>query len=271
MKAKSVIFEEARKSLSQGKDNKITFRTARNGTIVLEKQPVPSGEASTDQLFWRDKYRTIAAAWNGLSAEQKAEYTAEGALRAITGFNQYLSEQLLLNSKTTTYTTASVTNPSKTTRAAWCLNSKLDEDYYMLDQWVFQGGTELTTAQYALIATDDENRLTLQSTSGFASLLVSFLVDIPPELITQLKFVWKGRSVNADWFLSMWRTYSGYWSDEQSGYAGAEQEYSHVLTGSPLDYMDKESNVRLAITLTDEGTLPQLIVNNLRLEVTHYY
>lgn len=272
MKLKSSLYEEARKSLTQSRDNKVTFKTRKNGVIVLEKQPLPSGPASTNQTFWRNKYKTIVAAWNALSQEQKDSYKAAANARGITAFNQYLSEQLLLNSKTTTYTLAGIAANSETHRAAYITGLNVADNTPPNSKPFISGAWEFPTSDYEYASALDASWADISTSSYKVLQWFSFLVDVPVNLITKFKHIWVGHasSKGAAFYVYNFSTHA--WqlvaaNDSTSDWTATFEETAHPehLVGP-----DKRT-FSVAITRRNAVILELIYTNFVKLEVTHYY
>lgn len=61
---------------------------------TVKKWAVPSQPRPTIVTTRRNHYSNAAAAWNLLSSQDKAAWNETGAVRKITGFNAYLSNEL---------------------------------------------------------------------------------------------------------------------------------------------------------------------------------
>lgn len=67
------------------------------GSQIAKRWHQPAATVSAEQAARRAAYSALAVSWEALTTPQKAEWSAVGALSGITGFNAFISAQLLQN------------------------------------------------------------------------------------------------------------------------------------------------------------------------------
>jgi hypothetical protein len=272
MKVKSSLYQEAKKSLSQTRDTKATFKTKKNGVIVLEKQPLPAGPASENQTIWRDKYRTICASWNALTPEQQDAYKPAANARGITAFNQYLSEQLLLKSKTTTYTLEGIAANSETHRAAYLAGLNVADNTPPNTKPFISGAWEVPTSDYQYIAYLDSNWADISTGSYKVLQWFSFVVDVPVNLITTLKLTWVGHASSKGVAFYVYNFSTHAWQLVAANNATSDWTATFEEVNHPENFVGQDRRTfSVAITRTNASILELIYTNFVKLEVTHCY
>jgi hypothetical protein len=272
MKVKSSLYQEAKKSLTQTRDNKATFKTKKNGIIVLERQPFPSKAPSESQTVWRDKYKTICANWNALTQEQQDAYVPAANARGITAFNQYLSEQLLLKTKTTAFNFVGIAGNSETHRATYLSGLNVADNTPPNTKPFIGGSWEFPTTDYQYASQLDGSWADI-STSRYKALhWFSFVVDVPVNLITKLKLTWVGHasSKGAAFYVYNFSTHA--WQLVDANDATSDWTATFEETEHPENFIGKDKRMfSVAITRRNASILELIYTNFVKLEVTHCY